>query len=104
MMAPTPYRVVNSAVVMEEFRALIAQATGEGRLDAVKKATRTAYDGLKWVPDEIGESTQELSSLGTVKRHMLEEPLTIDYAINEEHRVVFILHVHLWPVRQDRGD
>jgi hypothetical protein len=98
-MPPMPYRVVNSGLVTEEFRALIAQATAEHRLEEVKKATKKVFEGLKWVPDAIGESTEELSSPGTIKRHVLEEPLTIDFAINEEHRVVFILHVHLWPMK-----
>jgi hypothetical protein len=101
-MPPTPYRVVNSGKVLEDFRALLMQATVEGRLQKVKEATRKVHEGLTWIPDEIGESTEELSSIGTVKRHVLEAPLTFEFAVNEEHRVVFILRIRLWPMKPDR--
>ena len=38
-MASDPYRVVNSQKVADEFRALLAQATAEGRLEEVLRVT-----------------------------------------------------------------
>jgi hypothetical protein len=72
-MPPIPYRVVNSGLVMDQFRSLVTRALAEGRVEAVKKATRKVYEELKWIPEEVGESTEELSSIGTIKRHVLED-------------------------------
>ena len=100
-MPPTPYRVVNSQKVADEFRAILTRTAAEGRLEAVLRVMRNLTKALEWVPEEIGESTAELSTSGVVKRRVLEAPLTVEFAVHEKERVVFFLRFHLWPVKAE---
>jgi hypothetical protein len=98
-MPPTPYRVVNSQKVAEEFQALLVRAAAEGRLEAVLLVMRNLVKALRWVPEEVGESAEELPSGKTVRRRLVQEPLTVEFAVNEQERVVFFLRFHLWPLK-----
>jgi hypothetical protein len=100
-MPPSRYRVVSSDKAREELRTVLAQAEAEGRRESVVAVVRKVFEGLTWIPEEVGESTEDLPSIGTVKRHVLQAPITIEFAINEEHRVVFILRVYLWPLKKE---
>ncbi len=103
-MPPVPYRIINSRAVANQYRAILAQAENEGRQDAVLEITRAFLREVEWVPEEVGESREELALSGMNKRCLTEAPLTIEFAFNEQERVVFITRFHLWPQKPDRQD
>jgi hypothetical protein len=98
--ASETYRVVNSQKVADDFRALLARATAEDRLQAVLQASRTILDALKWVPDDFGESMGALPS-GMPMRRGLIAPLTVEFAVHTIERVVFTRQFHPWPVKKE---
>lgn len=84
------YRVVNSAAVAEQFRALAEEARGSGRLAAFLAAARWIMEELARTPTEFGESWMTRPGSDLIFRRGFARPLHVQYAVREEERVVFI--------------
>lgn len=79
------YRVDHSGAVADEFRRLADLAHGSGRLPAFLRAARWIVEELARTPHEFGESRERYEALRLTRRCGI-----VDYAINDEHRIVFI--------------
>lgn len=81
---PVPYRVVYSALVRNDLKALLgrAKANGLGRqaLDAVKK-----IDDLLHVYPQFGEPLRDLEALGATICMVTVPPLVLQYLIDKDN-------------------
>lgn len=89
-MSDEPYRVINSAAVAEQFRALVEQARAAGRLRSVLAAARWIVEELSRTPAEFGESWTEYPRASLVFRRGFARPLFVQYAIHEAEQIVYI--------------
>ncbi len=84
------YRVDHSAEVAEQFLKLSEQAQASGRRTAFLRAARWIMEELASTPHEFGESRERYEALRLTRRCGIVRPLFVDYAIHDEHRIVFI--------------
>lgn len=87
---PEPYRVVYSEHVRDELRALLvrAKASGHGQqaLDAAREINRRLH-----VYPQFGEPRRNLEALGATAWSGTVPPLVLEYVIDEERRLVFVV-------------
>jgi hypothetical protein len=94
----TPYRIVNSEELRNQFVALLNIAELEGRYEAVRDAATDAFDQLRTEPTSVGEGAGILEHSGMQLRRLMLSPLTIEYAVAEERRAVVLKSIVLWPL------
>jgi hypothetical protein len=87
-MADEPYRLDQSALVIEGFRQLVAQARAEGRIQIFLQAARWIVEELTRTPSEFGESREYLAAADIRMRCGCARPLYVEYGVNEPNRVV----------------
>jgi hypothetical protein len=84
-----------SGKVDAEIRGLLRLALVQGRGAAAVKAFRQIIDRLENDPLRFGEPTFRLSALRLRLRTGIVKPLVVDYAVSEDHRMVWIKVVKL---------
>jgi hypothetical protein len=102
-MSPGLYRIVNSGNVLDQFLAVLARAESEGWGAEAARAFLQIFLALQIRPGIEGESIGVLKASKMVLRRTLERPLSVEYAVNEKDRVVYLRHIHLWPIRPTGG-
>jgi hypothetical protein len=85
-----PYEVHCSGAIVQKLRDIQRQATEEGRGEAVLAAIRHILQRLQQDPKEFGEPLYRLSALRMQICHGGVGPLFIDFAVCEDHPLVFI--------------
>ena len=84
------YRVVNSGVVEEQFRELLAEVRGTAReagfVDSAKSLMRT----LSQAPAEFGESAATDPNSRLVFRRGFSGSLFVQYAIDDSAKTVYL--------------
>jgi len=88
--AGPPFEVHLSGVIAARLREVQTQATLEGRGDAVLSAFRQIIDRLKRDPMIAGEPLFRLPALRMRVRQVAIRPLYINYAVCEDHPLVFL--------------
>lgn len=91
------YEVDCSGAVLQRLREVQRQATEEGRGKATLAAIRQILLRLRHDPMEFGEPLYFLPALRMHLRHGGIGPLFIDFAVCEDHPLVFIKGVTLLP-------
>ena len=84
------YRVTNAEDVREQFESLAAVARESGQLRLFVAASRWILEELARTPLEFGESWGQRPGSRLVLRRGFAGPLYVEYAIDTEHRVVFL--------------
>jgi hypothetical protein len=87
--SPAPYRVVYSEYVRNELRALLARAKANGQGKQAVDAAREINRRLHLYP-QFGEPRRDLKTLGATMGSGTVPPLVLEYAIDEERRLVFV--------------
>lgn len=90
MTADGRYRVVNSAAVAEQFRALAEQARATGRLPRFLAAGKWIMEELARTPLEFGESWATQPGSNLILRRGFARPLHVQFAVHEAERIVYI--------------
>jgi hypothetical protein len=91
------YEVHCSAVIAAELRHLQHEAPGVARKRAIAEAFRKVIRQLQFDPNEVGEPLYRLAVLRLQVRTCSVRPLVVDFAVSEEHPLVFIKGVKLLP-------
>ena len=84
------FEVLCSGAVLQKLRDIQRQATVEGRGEAVLAAIRQVLLRLRHGPMEFGEPLYFLPALRMHLRHGGIGPLFIDFAVCEDHSLVFV--------------
>ena len=84
------YEVHCSAAIIQKLRDIQQQASEEGRGEAVLAAIRQILTKLQHNPLEFGEVLYRLPALRMHVCHGAIRPLFIDFAVCEDHPLVFI--------------
>ena len=90
-----PYQVHISGVIAEELRRLQRRAAREGRGEEVLAAIRYIYKRLQEDPNNAGEPLYRLSGLRMQVRTIAVRPLGADFAVCEDHPLVYFKGVTL---------
>jgi hypothetical protein len=89
------YEVHCSGVIGKALRQLHRRASRQGRGTAVVAAFRKVIEHLESDPLNAGEAAYALPGLHLEVRTIVVSPLSVDFAVNAAHRLVFIKSVHL---------
>lgn len=89
------YEVSSSGAVTEEFQQLIVTARARGILPTVLKAARWIMEELARTPMAFGESRDFLPHMQLHLRIGFAGPLSVQFAIHEESRSVFVRRFRL---------
>jgi hypothetical protein len=94
-MSPGRYRVIwkRSAIELELASAVVRAMQGGQDVAAITRAMDVAERVLSVRPNDVGESRPEFERLEVF------DPLTIRYAVHEDERIVYVLHVVYAPPR-----
>lgn len=92
------YLVSYSVVIQEQFQECQRQASDQGRGADCLRAVRTILRRLAYEPFEFGEPVYRLTNLRLQIRTAVVVPLSVDFGVSEERRVVYIKSVKLLPV------
>jgi hypothetical protein len=85
-----PFRVEASGLTKRRFVELQSRATLEGRGDDLLNAFRQILQRLHTDPLDFGEPLYPLPNLRLQMRTCAIRPLVIDFAVSEEHRIVYV--------------
>ena len=85
-----PYLLDCSDAVVEELKKLQRRATRRGQGEAFVSAFRRIIRSLREDPYSTGEPDYTLPALRLQVRTVVVAPLAIAFAVNEEHRIVWI--------------
>lgn len=91
---PIPYRVIYSEVVRRELKALIRRAIASGLKQQTIQAVKDVDARLQVYP-QFGEPLQDLATEGETIWLGTIPPLVVEYIIDEERRLVFIVRPFL---------
>jgi hypothetical protein len=94
-MAADNYDVSSSAAVTEEFSQLIHAVQDRGLLPVVLPAARWIMEELARTPMPFGESRDYLQHLQLHLRIGFAGPISVQFAVHEERRLVFIRRFRL---------
>lgn len=86
--------------VGKELTGLQRQASRRGQGKEFASAFRRIVGILRRNPNKAGEPLFRLASLGLQVRTIIVAPLVIDFAVNEEHHIVYIRGGKLLSARQ----
>ena len=86
----SPYPVVNSAAVAEQFRDLLEQVWGTDRAASVAAEARWILGELARTPAEFGESWFPYAGGRLVFRRGSSGPLFVEYAFDPTAWVVYL--------------
>jgi hypothetical protein len=92
-----PYRVVSSALVLQQFRQWGERARGAGLAEEYTACLRRIHERLSSDPDGWGNPLKNLAGLGMVLYHGADHWLYVQYGVNEAARIVFIEGARLMP-------
>src|SRR5437899_13014779 len=84
------YFVDFSEQVGEDLMELQQQASHRGQGKQFAAAFRRIFRALRRKPNSVGEPLYQLKALGLQVRTVVVAPLAIDFAIDEEHHVVYV--------------
>jgi len=95
----SPYRVLASPKVVDQFRRYYRTARKQGREDSFIEACRKISARLTRNPFDFGEPLYRLPALRMQIRHGVVDPLLIYFGVLEDRPLVFIKGVVLLPQR-----
>jgi hypothetical protein len=84
------WEVICSPVNAEILRRLQRQASQSGRGKAMASAFRQIVGRLQRDPTEAGEPSYRLPAMRLQVRRVVVRPLVVDFAVSEDHPLVFI--------------
>jgi hypothetical protein len=90
-----PYGVHASGVIIKALREIQRRAKREGRGEKVVAALRQIYQRLQDNPFTLGEPLYRLPGLRMQVRTCIVLPVLVDFAICEDHPLVFLKGVRL---------
>jgi hypothetical protein len=89
------YQVHCSKAITREIRRVHRRATRQGRGKAVTRAFRRIVRRLEIDPFHAGEAAYRLPGLRMQVRTTIVQPIVVDFAVCEDHPLVFIKGVKL---------
>lgn len=95
---PRRYRVSISGVVGKWIKLLAQEAAATGRSQQFIDALLVINHRLRTAPYEFGEMTGYLHPYPWIAHTGSAAPLTVQFAIDEEHAVVYVRRVFLRPI------
>jgi hypothetical protein len=95
------FEVHLSAAMAKKLRTIHKQAMKRGKGEAVVEAFRRIVQRLESDPLEFGEPLHRLPALRMRIRHGAILPLSIHFAVAEDHALVFLKGISLLPDRQE---
>jgi hypothetical protein len=84
------FHVRHSKVVNDDLRKLLWIATARGQGKAFILAFRRIFSELRKDPTSLGEISYRLPNLHLQIRKVVIAPLVIEFAVSEEHQIVYI--------------
>jgi hypothetical protein len=84
------WEVICSPINAEIIRQLWRRASRSGRGEAVTAAFRQIMERLQRDPAEAGEPSYRLPAMRLQVRRVVVRPLVVDFAVSEDHPLVFI--------------
>ena len=94
-MSEARYRVANSAMVGERFRACLLVARDTGRYSVALRAAQWIVEELERTPLEFGESRENYPGAKLQLRIGFARPLKVRFGVHEESKTVFIGSIEL---------
>lgn len=85
-----PFRVVASEQIRAELKQLAREAIDRGRGEAFLAGVRSIWAQLTTAPLVFGEPQYRLPALGFQLRHGVVAPVVVNYAVQEEKKLVVI--------------
>jgi hypothetical protein len=85
-----PFRLSYSVLVGKNLRALCDRALARGLDEQVAAAVTTIVERLEADPFQLGEPKYNLPVMGLVVYVGIVEPLTVEFAVDEKNRIVYI--------------
>jgi hypothetical protein len=85
-----PWHVHASGAITNELRRLQRRAAREGRGEEMLAALEHVYKRLQRDPTNFGEPLYRLPAMRMLVRTVVVLPLSVDFAICEDHPLVFI--------------
>lgn len=89
------WRIISSRKIVHDYAQLCQLATSQGRLQLVLDAMTVLHERLSTDPLEAGEPHYRLKHLGLIMCVAFREPLTVDYAVDEQRRWVYLRGITL---------
>lgn len=90
-----PFRLECSESIAESIRRLQRRASREGRGEEFLEALRQTIDRLQTDPTDLGEPRYDLPALRMQVRCVVIRPLSIDFGVCEDRRLVVIKSARL---------
>ena len=87
---PDEYQVHSSGLVTEQFREVLRRAQERGILPLALRASKWIMEELARTPMVFGESRDYLAHLDLRLRIGFAGPFSVQFAVHEESRQVFI--------------
>ena len=94
-MSTNRFFVSSSEAVREMFRTVMENARSQGKLKSAVQAAEWIFEELARTPMEFGESRDEYPSLDLHVRLAIIGPLAVQFAVNVEQKMVFLLWFRL---------
>src|SRR5262249_10433301 len=88
-----PFRVINVKAATAQIKALYVQAKLLGTEGPLRKSLAGNQRRLETDPLEFGEPLYQLRGLGLQVRLAPFAPLYVRFAVDEERRLVYVLHL-----------
>jgi hypothetical protein len=88
--APKPFKVEFLSPVKQRIRVLLVKAARGGVLTAFTSMVREAVQHLETDPVAWGDQMRTLPAAGLLDFHRLFQMISIRYAVNPTHRVVWV--------------
>lgn len=89
------YQVEASGTVIQEIKELVDRATVLGIADEVLRSLRQSHRRLQQEPFAVDEPVYRLHTLQLQVRLVVQQPLSVTFAVHEERPLVFIKVVNL---------
>lgn len=91
------WRIIQSRKITKDIKDLCTQAVGAGRGNSVLGALRQVLKRLESNPLTVGEPHNRLKHFNLLLCVIVEPPLVIRFAIDEQRQWVYIRSVELLP-------
>ena len=81
----------------DRLRTWSARANVLGIGDDFRRALTAIVDGLQTDPLKLGDPLFDYRQMGTVFCHAMRWPLRVHFAVDEQHRIVFVQRFSIVP-------
>jgi hypothetical protein len=94
---PGPYKVACAGRALQQLRACLDWAIASGRREPYVAAATAIQQKLATEPLSWGDPLFRLHQLGLVRCQGVAPPFLVNYAVDEQRRIVYVQDIQLLP-------